>query len=95
MAEDQEPHVTGYGVNARSTGRSDATQKPARPWRLRNERVRRPDHERHEERSEGQRGHQEYRQRDIGIWKTIAQHPEETSRSRLPFWFRKHATPQY
>jgi hypothetical protein len=36
---------------------------------LRNEGVRRPDHERHEECSEGQRGHHEYRQHDIAIWK--------------------------
>jgi hypothetical protein len=62
---------------------------------LRNEEVRRPDHERHEECSEGQRGHHEYRQHDIAIWKTPAQRPEEASSGRLQFWFRKHATPQY
>ena len=38
---------------------------------LRNEEVRRPDHERHEECSEGQRGHPEDRQGDVAIWKEM------------------------
>ena len=48
---------------------SQAKPGRAEPCPLRNERVRRPDHERREERSEGQRGHPEDRQGDVAIWK--------------------------
>jgi hypothetical protein len=51
------------------------------------------DQERDEERADGQRGHHEYSQHDVAIWKTPAQRLEEASRNRLPFLFRKHCYP--
>jgi hypothetical protein len=51
------------------------------------------DQERDEERADGQRGHHEYSQHDVAIWKTPAYRLEEASRNRLPFLFRKHCYP--
>jgi ribosomal protein L18E len=41
-------------------------------------------HERDEERAESQRGHHQYGQDDVAIWKTLAQRLEEASRNRMP-----------
>jgi hypothetical protein len=39
------------------------------------------------------RGYHEHHQRDIEIWKTLAQRFEDASRNRLPILFRKHCYP--
>jgi hypothetical protein len=50
-------------------------------------------HERDEERAESQRGHHEYGQDDVAIWKTLAQRLEEASRNCMPLRFCRHCYP--